>query len=186
MCINSDCVTTVVPIAWFWGSLSHTTLSWTALQYLWIWLFYMLISIPEMIFWVMHMVGSENNDNIGTYLLNIWVQWPGLYGGWILYFFTFLWPIIQMSSLTGTNQPGYANAAVQLVLCTITWLFTGIVHVLGFTHVNRMYERTLAPKDVEAELPAEEEASEPDDVEEEIEEEEPLAEEEDEDSDEAL
>lgn len=179
MCINSDCVTKTVPIAWFWNSLTHTTLSWTALQYLWIWLFYMLISVPEMIFWIMHMIGSPE---IGTYLFNIWVQWPGLYGGWILYFFTFLWPLIQMTSLTGINQPGYTNAAVQLAMMLITWLFTGIVHVLGYPFIQRMYERTLAPKEVEAEV-VEEAVKE--EVEEE-EEEEPLEEEEDEDSDEAF
>lgn len=177
MCVNSDCVVKLVPVAWFWGSLTHTTLSWTALQYLFIWLFYMLISVPEMIFWIMHMVGSPE---IGTYLLNIWVQWPGLYGGWILYFFNFLWPIIQMTSLTGINQPGYTNAAVQLAMLTISWLFTGIVHVLGYPYIQRMYERTLV-KEVEAEPVAEvvEEIEE----EEEEEEEEPLEEEEEEESD---
>jgi len=181
MCINSDCIVQTLPIAWFWNSLTHTTLSWTALQYLWVWLFYMLISVPEMIFWIMHMVGSPE---IGTYLFNIWVQWPGLYGGWILYFFTFLWPLIQLTALTGINQPGYTNAAVSLVMFTMAWLYTGIVHVLGYTYVQRMYERTLAPKEVEAEVAeVEEEVSEPDDVEEE---EEPLEEEEDEDSDEAF
>jgi len=122
---------------------------------------------------------------IGTYLLNIWVQYPGLYGGWILYFFTFLWPIIQMTALTGTNQPGYTNAAVQLVFATMSWLFTGIVHVLGFPYILRMYERTLVKEEAAAPAEVEEAAEE---VEEEIEEEEeePLEEEEDEDSDEAF
>jgi len=180
MFINSDGLVQTLPIAWFWGSLTHTTLSWTALQYLWVWLFYMLISVPEMIFWVMHMVGSPD---IGTYLLNIWVSWPGLYGGWILYFFTVLWPLIQLTAVTGINQPGYTNAAVQMVMMLMSWLFTGIVHVLGFPYINRMYERTLAPKEVEAEVVA---AVEEVVEEEEEEEEEPLEEEEDEDSDEAF
>lgn len=179
MCINSDCLVKTVPIAWFWNSLTHTTLSWTALQYLWIWLFYMLISVPEMIFWAMHMAGSPP---IGTYLFNMWVSWPGLYGGWILYMFTFIWPIVQMTSLSSISQPGYTNAAIQLAMLTMSWLFTGIVHVLGYPYINRMYERTLAP--VVEETVVEdvvEEVAEPEDVEFE-EEEEPLDEEE-EDSD---
>jgi hypothetical protein len=56
MCVNSDCVTQIVPIAWFWNSFNHTTLGWTALTYFWIWFFYMLISIPELAFWIWHMI----------------------------------------------------------------------------------------------------------------------------------
>jgi len=51
----------------------------------------MIISVPEMIFWAMHMAG---NVKWGTYLFNIWVYWPGLYGGWILYLFPVIWPIV--------------------------------------------------------------------------------------------
>lgn len=174
MCINSDCLVRVSPIAWFWGALTHTTLSWTALTYLFVWLFYMLISIPEMIFWVMHMIGEPA---IGTYLLNIWVQFPGLYGGWILYFFGFLFPLIQLTALSGINQAGYSNAALQLVVFTMTWLMTGIVHVIGFPYIQRMYERTLvkevaAEPVVEAIAEAVEEVVEEEEEEEEIEEEE--------------
>jgi len=181
MCVNSDCKTKIVPIAWFWNSLNHTTLSWTALQYLWVWLFYMLISVPELIFWVMHMIGEPA---LGTYLFYIWVQWPGLYGSWVLYFFTVLWPLIQLTAVTGINQPGYTNAAVQCAMFTITWLYTGIVHVLGYPYIIRMYEKTLAPKEVEAaEVIAEVVEEVVDEVDDE---EEPLDEEEDEDTDEAF
>jgi len=66
---------------------------------------------------------------------------------------------------------------------TITWLLTGIVHVLGYPYIQRMYERTLVKEVAAAEPIAEvEEAVEP---EEEVEEE-PLEEEEDEDTDEAF
>ena len=56
MLVQSGGTTEYVPIGWFWGALTNTTLFWTALQYLWIWLFYLLISVPECIFWIMYMV----------------------------------------------------------------------------------------------------------------------------------
>jgi len=60
MCVNSDCVTSVIPLVWFWNSFAHTSLSWTALTYLWIFMFYMIVSVPELIFWIMHMVEVDN------------------------------------------------------------------------------------------------------------------------------
>jgi len=115
-------------------------LSWTAINYLFIFLFYLLISVPEMVFWVVVMIGEST---WGLWLFNIWVKWPGLYGSWILYFLTVLFPIIQLVNLAevGNNQPGELNATVQLVMMLITWLFTGIVHVLGFPYVERKYQK---------------------------------------------
>jgi len=139
MCVNSDCLVTLLPIGWFWGALSplDATLGWTALNYFWIFLFYMLISLPEMIFWIMSMAEVK----WGHWLFNMWVSYPGLYGSWIFYFFTFLWPIVQMGTLTNTSQPGYTNAAVQCVMGLIGWMFTGLVHVLGYEKLNRKYLR---------------------------------------------
>jgi len=59
MCVNSDCTVLIVPLAWFWNSLNHTTLSWTALTYFWVFLFNMLISLPEFIFWIWQMVTED-------------------------------------------------------------------------------------------------------------------------------
>jgi len=71
----------------------------------------------------------------------MWASYPGLYGSWVFYFFTVLFPIIQLTALTTINQPGYTNAAVQLTMMLMTWLFTGIVHVLGYPYVNRKFAR---------------------------------------------
>lgn len=141
MCVNSDCVTQIVPIAWFWNSISHTTLSWTALHYLFVWLFYMLISLPEMIFWVMFMAETKLENDLTEWLLNMWISYPALYGSWVFYAFGVIWPAVQLGTLSGINQPGYTNAAVHLALFLISWLFTGIVHVLGFPAVNRKFLR---------------------------------------------
>jgi hypothetical protein len=71
----------------------------------------------------------------------MWVSYPGLYGSWVFYFFTVLFPMIQLTALSGINQPGYTNAAVLLAMMLITWLYTGIVHVLGYPFVNRKFAR---------------------------------------------
>lgn len=41
-----------VPIAWFWNNLDHPTRGYTAIGYLFTWLFYMIIAVPGMIFWI--------------------------------------------------------------------------------------------------------------------------------------
>lgn len=71
----------------------------------------------------------------------MWSSYIGLYGSWILYLFPVLFPLIQITSLTGINQSGYLNAVVQMVVMLISWLFTGIVHVLGYPYVNRKFAR---------------------------------------------
>lgn len=137
MCVNSDCVTSILPIQWFWGSLTHTTLSWTALSYLWTFLFYMLLAVPELIFWIMTM----SDIPIGHWLFNMWASSAGLYGSCIMYFLGVLWPIIQLTAVTGINQPGYVNALVQMIMFMVSWIYTSVVHVMGFEKLNRKYLR---------------------------------------------
>jgi len=149
----------------------NTTVGWTALNYLWVFLFYMIISIPEFAFWIMILI--ERNE-LSAFLFNMWASYPGLYGSWILYFFTVLWPIIQLSSITTISAPGYSNAVLQLIMFLITWLFTGIVHVLGFPYVNRMYERDWANAPAATEAAPVEEVAEVVEDEEEPEDEDPV------------
>jgi len=137
MCINSDCTVMVLPIQWFWGSLTHTTLSWTALSYLWTFLVYMLISVPELIFWIMTMADVP----VGHWLFNMWASYPGLYGSCILYFLGVIWPIVQLTAVTGINQPGYTNALIQMIMFMLSWIYTAVVHVMGFEKLNRKYLR---------------------------------------------
>jgi len=144
----------------------------------------MLISVPELIFWSMSMADMK----MGHWLFNMWVSYPGLYGSWIFYFFTFLWPIVQMALLSGSNQPGYTNAAVQCVMMLLTWLYTGIVHVFGYEKLNRKYLReygftpnelpTIAEENqaAEEEAPVEEVIAEVEDAAEELEDEDPVEE----------
>lgn len=71
----------------------------------------------------------------------MWASYVGLYGSCVFYFFTVLFPAVQMASLSGINQPGFANAGVQLAMMMISWLFTGIVHILGYPFINRKFAR---------------------------------------------
>ena len=57
-----------------------------------------------------------------------------------------IWPIIQLTTLNDIFRAGWTNAVVQLSMMLITWLFTGIVHVLGYPYLNRKYERHEASK----------------------------------------
>lgn len=72
-----------------------------------------------------------------------------------------------MTSLSGINQPGYTNAVVSLIMFTLTWLLTGLVHVLGYPFVQRMYDKTQAPVESEPAPVVEVAEEEPEDVEEE-------------------
>lgn len=135
-----------LPISWFWGALVDWPVYWTALQYLWIFLFYMLISLPELVFWIMYMVEAD----MGLWLFDMWASYPGLYGSCVLYFFTIIWPAVQMSSLSDDYQAGFTNAALSLSMMLITWLYTGIVHILGYPYINRKLARQEGAASVEA------------------------------------
>lgn len=161
--VNSDGTVKVLPIGWFWTNFNRTVqgfnVGWTALQYLWVWLFYLLISVPEFIFWIMDMVGEKNGD-IGNYLFDMWVSYPGLYGSWVMYFFCVVWPIVQLTTLNNIGAPAFTNAAVQLAMHMISWLYTGLVHVLGYPYINRRYQRMIAAEEPAA-APVEEAEPEP-------------------------
>lgn len=175
MCTNSSCTNKLVPVAWFWNATAHTSMSWTALAYLMAWIFYLIISVPEFVFWVMVLAKTEMKHNLAEWLFNMWVSYPGLYGGWILYLLPWVMYAVQLGT-TKLTEPGYINAAVGLAMWLLTWLLTGIVHTLAFEHVNRKFRRELghepnvipsgpaeevaeepAPEPVETEEPAEEE-----------------------------
>jgi len=191
MCTNSDCTNKIVPVAWFWNSTNHTSLNWTALAYLFAWIFYLVISVPEFIFWVMVLAKTELENNLAPWLFNMWASYPGLYGGWILYLLPWVFFAVQLSALKLT-EPGYINAAVHLAVWLVSWLFVGIVHTLGFEHINKKFEREYGHKPnviptapveevaapVEEEAPAEDPPAEDD-------EEEPLDDEEEEEEEEA-
>lgn len=194
MCVNSSCTNKIVPVAWFWNSTAHTSMSWTALGYLMAWLFYLLVSMPEFIFWVMVLAKTELENNLAPWLFNMWASSVGLYGGWILYLLPWVMFAVQLGTTT-LSQPGYTNAAVHLAVWMVSWLFVGIVHTLGFEHINKKFrkeyghepfviptapvEEKAEPVAVEEEAPAEEDAPVEDD------EEEPLDEEEEEEEEEA-
>jgi len=179
----------MIPLAWFWQSLNHTTLSWMALNYLFIFLFYMLISIPELVFWIMVMIGDESKNNLNEWLFNMWASYVGLYGGWVMYGFNVLWPIVQLSQLTDPGLAGYTNSLVLLFMFAISWLYTGLVHTLGVPHINRKYRREyghepgVIPSDKVEEPVAEAEPEAEPEAEEEEAEEEPVEEEEEEPED---
>jgi len=124
----------LVPIGWFWGNLSSATVGWTAIQYLWVWLSYLLVAVSQFIVWLLWLLNEEKNEageNSYQWLWEIWAQYVGLYGSWVLYFFTVLFPILQMSQINGDIYlAGWINAIVQVSMMTITWLGTGVIYLL--------------------------------------------------------
>ena len=150
-----------LPIQWFWTNTAHPTKGYTAMEYLFIWLFYLLISVPGFIFWVWQMVEDEEDRCVGasgTWLFKMWSEYPGLYGSWILYFVTVLMPILQLSQYNGNIAlPGYINAVVQLAMMTLTWLATGLIHIffvpaLQQEWIDRCENRPVAAPEVPAEI----------------------------------
>ena len=70
-----------VPVAWFWYSFDNATVGWTAAMYFSTWVVYLLIAVPEFIFWMMFLFDSPN----GPWLFEMWASYPAYYGCWILY-----------------------------------------------------------------------------------------------------
>jgi len=67
------------------------------MAYLFIWLFYLIVGVPEFIFWMMFMLENEDTrceGASGFWLYNMWASYVGLYGSWILYSGTILMPIL--------------------------------------------------------------------------------------------
>jgi len=82
-----------VPIAWFWTNLSNTTMGYTAIHYLMVFIMYMIVSVLEFIFWMMYILESDG----GAYLFNLWASWVGLYGSWILYILTWVFAAVEVA-----------------------------------------------------------------------------------------
>jgi hypothetical protein len=76
--------------------------NYTALQYLFVWVFYLIVAVPEFIFWIVFLVEDQDNLCEGTsgfWLFNMWASSFGLYGSWILYTATLIMPILQLEKL---------------------------------------------------------------------------------------
>lgn len=148
-----------LPIAWFWTNLAHPTKGYTALTYLFIWLFYLILAVPAMIFWIWQLVEADEDRCVGasgTWLFNMWSSYAHLYGSWILYFLTVLMPILQLSQINGDIfAPGWINAIVQVAMMTLTWLATGIIHVLFVPALNQEWKDRCESAAPVAEVPAE-------------------------------
>jgi hypothetical protein len=132
-----------IPIGWFWTNLAHPTKGYTAMTYLFIWLFYLIDSIPAVVFWIWSLVEAEEakcEGISGTWLFKIWSEWVGLYGSWILYFVPVLMPILQMGQINGDIfAPGWINAIVQVSMMTLTWLGIGLIHIFFVPALNQQW-----------------------------------------------
>ena len=93
-----------------------------------------------MIFWIWQLVEADEDRCVGasgTWLFKMWSEYPGLYGSWILYFFTVLMPILQLSQINGDIfAAGWTNAIVQVAMMTLTWLATGLIHIFFVPALN--------------------------------------------------
>jgi hypothetical protein len=113
--------------------MAHATKGYTALMYFMTWLFYLLVSVPGMIFWIWQLVEAEEDRCVGasgTWLFKMWSEYAGLYGSWILYFLPVLMGILQLAQYNGDIfAAGYINAIVLMVMLGLSWLATGLIHV---------------------------------------------------------
>lgn len=141
-----------LPISWFWSNIEFVYLNpsqekasvnYTAIQYLFVWLFYLIVAVPEFIFWIVFLVEDQEScdSTIGFYLFNLWASYFGLYGSWILYSGTVIMPILQLERLKGEiDLPMWTNAIVQLVVMVLSMLITGTIHILFVPALNQRYE----------------------------------------------
>ena len=111
----------------------------------------LLVSFIQLIFWIWKIVEDDqdrcatDDKTSGTYLFNIWSQYVGLYVSWILYFLPVLMPILQLAQINGVvSAAGYINAVVQLVMMILTWLATGIIHIIYTPDLQKQYDFVCA------------------------------------------
>jgi len=131
----------LVPIAWFWSNLNHSTMGYTAIHYLMVFLMYLIVGVAEFVFWLMYIIEAE----FGAYLFNLWASYVGLYGSWILYLLTWIFPAVELGRINGDIAlPGYINAIVHLSMFLLTWLGTGLVHVFYYKELNEKLEPIIA------------------------------------------
>jgi len=129
----------------------HPTKGYTALGYFMTWLFYMLIALPGVIFYIWSLIEDEAaacEGISGAWLFNMWSTSPGLYGSWVLYFLPVLMFILQLGQINGDIfAPGWINAQVLTAMLTISWIGTGVIHVLFVPALNQQIEDKCAPKE---------------------------------------
>jgi len=137
---TSNTLTEGLPIGWFWGNLNHPTMGWTAATYLTVFFGYFIVSFIELIGWILWLVESEERGT-GSWFFNMWASYVGLYGSWILYFLTVLFPILQLAQINGDIfLPGWINGIVQLTVFTLFWLASGLVHLFMVPYLNYEYD----------------------------------------------
>lgn len=91
MKINSGGTDMHVPLNWLWDNLGSTNpLQYTAIQYLFVFIAYGVISLPELILWMMYLV----YDFDALFIFKEWASVVGLYIAGVVYFFPVLFPIL--------------------------------------------------------------------------------------------
>jgi len=131
--------------------VAHPVHGWTALGYLFIWLFYLIIAVPGMIFFIWAMVedaAAACGGMSGNMLFVFWSTWIGLYGSWVLYFLPPLMFILQLGQLNGDMfAPAWINAIVLTSMTVISWIVTGVIHVLFVPALKQEYKDLCTPKE---------------------------------------
>jgi len=131
-----------IPLTWFWTSTNHPTMGWTAFSYLMIWLFYLIVSVIEWVGWMCWVTndGSEQGLN-GAWFYNMWASYVGLYGSWILYSLTWIFPAVQLSQINGVvYAAGFTNSITLLTVMALSWLAQGLMHIFYVPEINAKYE----------------------------------------------
>jgi hypothetical protein len=139
---SSGVIGYAVPISWFWSNTQNPTMGWTSAVYLSTFLGYLLIAVPEFIFWIMFLVNAEG----GPWLFKMWATWPGYYGCWFFYLFPIIFAIVQMAQNNGDiNLPGWSNSIIQIVMHLLYMSFTGVVHIMALPSLIKKVDEVMDP-----------------------------------------
>jgi len=120
-----------LPFAWFWKNLSSSTVGWAAAMYASFFFAYLIVSVIELVSWILFKMG-----NPGFALL--WTPLVGYWGSIILYAFpvisAFLHIVLKVGSggLGGTSTSAfYTNDLILgLIIGGISWIAHALIHIL--------------------------------------------------------
>jgi len=131
-----------VPISWFWSHTQNPTMGWTSAMYLSTFLAYLIVAVPEFVFWMMYLA----NADMGPWLFKMWATWPAYYGCWGLYIFPIIFAIVQMAQINGDIfAAGWTNSIVQITMHSIVMVFTGVVHILALPSLIKKADEKMDP-----------------------------------------
>lgn len=117
-----------IPLVWMFGNLGSTTEGWMAGAYFAQFLLYLIVSVVELVAWIVYMTGSAE-------FASLWIGLIGYWGSLIAYALPPIFALLHLLLVTGglsgvMTATNATNDLFLMIVGFVLWVAHGLLHIL--------------------------------------------------------